>query len=113
MSALPDQSMVDIASQIIDFLGDSMGFLRPIRGVWEESESSVKVYLQARESSCRRSFKGIENSISFSGFAAESADIRNGDRTVINSIYYFVNNLDNRGTHLEFILEQSEEIQET
>lgn len=112
MSALPDQSMVDIASQIIDFLGDSMGFHRSIGGAWEESESSVKVYLQARESLCRRSFKGIENSINYSGFSAESADIRNGDRTIIDSIYYVVNSLENRGTHLEFVLEQTEEIQD-
>ena len=112
MPALPDRSMIDIASHIIDFLGDSMGFQRHTGSAWEESEPAVRVYLQPRDSLYKRSFRGIENSIDFTGFAAAAADIRKGDRTTINDIYFIVDALENRDTHLEFRLRQTDEIRD-
>lgn len=104
--------MLDVASRIIDLLGDFVGFQRCISGVWEESISATKVYLQLRDSSYRRSFRGMENSVDFTGFTAASTDIQKGDRTVINNTYYVIDSLENRGTHLEFCLRQTDEIQD-
>jgi hypothetical protein len=112
MPILPDRAMVDEASRIIDLLGDITDFQRCTRGVWVESLSGVKVYLQPRDSLYRRSFRGMENSIDFTGFAAAVADIQKGDRTAVNHIYYTVNALENRGTHLEFSLKQTDEAQD-
>lgn len=110
---LPDGGMIDVASRIIDLLGDSMRFERYIQGVWEELASTTKVYLQPQGSSYRRSFRGIEDSIDFIGFTSVLADIQRGDRTTINSIYYTVDALENRGTHLEFYLRQTDEVSDT
>lgn len=112
MPILPDRAMVDVASRIIDLLGDNMGFQRCTSGIWEESISAVKVYLQPRDSSYRRSFRGMENSIDFKGFTAAVADIKKGDRTAIDNIYYAVDVLEKRGTHLEFCLRQTDEVQD-
>jgi hypothetical protein len=108
MPTLPDRSMVDIASGIIDLLGDNMIFQRYIGGAWEDSESAV-IYLQPRDSLYRRSVRGIEDSIDFTGFAAAAADIRKGDRTVIDAIFFVIDALENRGTHLELGLRQTDE----
>jgi hypothetical protein len=113
MPALLDRSMIDIASHIIDFLGDSMVFQRHTESAWEESGPAVKVYLQPRDSLYQRSFRGNENSIDFTGFAAVAADIRKGDRTTINDEYFIVGVLENRDTHLEFRLRQTDEIRDT
>jgi hypothetical protein len=113
MSILPDRAMIDVASRIIDLLGDVMGFQRYTGSTWEESVPTVKVFVQPRDSLYRRSFRGFENSIDFSGFAAAAADIRKGDRTAISNIYYIVDALENRGTHLEFCLVQTDEVQDT
>ncbi len=112
MPILPDRAMVDVATRIIDLLGDTMAFQRGTSGAWEESASAVKVYLQPRDSFYRRSFRGMENSIDFAGFASAVADIQKGDRTAINHIYYIVDALENRGTHLEFRLRQTDEVQD-
>jgi hypothetical protein len=112
MPILPDRAMVDVASRIIDLLGDTMGFQRCTRGVWVESLPGMKVYLQPRDSSYRRSVRGAENSIDFTGFAAAVADIQKGDRTAVNHTYYVVNALENRGTHLEFRLKRTDEVQD-
>jgi hypothetical protein len=112
MPILPDRAMVDVASRIIDLLGDTMGFQRRTAGVWVESLPGIKVYLQPRDSSYRRSVRGVENSIDFTGFAAAVSDIQKGDRTAVDRIYYVVNALNNRGTHLEFCLKQTDETQD-
>jgi hypothetical protein len=112
MSILPDRAMVDVASRIIDLLGDIMSFQRRIGGVWEESVLSITVYLQPRDSSYRRSLRGIENSIDFKGFTTADSDIKRGDRTIINSMYYVVDALENHDTHIEFGLRQTDEIQD-
>jgi len=112
MPTLPDPAMVSIASRIIDLVGDDLGFPRYTGFAWVESESAVKVYLQPRESSYQRSFRGIEDVISYNGFAAAAADIRKGDRTLIDTIFFVVEALENRGTHLEFRLAQTEETQD-
>ena len=38
-----------------------------------------------------------------------TADIQKGDRTVIDGIYYIVDSLQDRGTHVEFGLKQTDE----
>jgi hypothetical protein len=112
MPALPDRSMIDIASRIIDFLGDGMGFQRHNGSAWEELEPAVRVYLQPRDSLYQRSFRGIENSVNFTGFAAAAADIRKGDRTAIDDRYFIVAALEDRETHLEFLLRQTDEVRD-
>lgn len=112
MPILPDRAMMDVACRIIDLLGDAMGFQRCVNGIWEESNPSMKTYLQPRDSSYRRSFRGIEDLIDFTGFTAADADIKKGDRAIINDLYYIVDSLENRGTHIEFGLRQTDEIRD-
>jgi hypothetical protein len=112
MSILPDRAMVDVASRVIDLLGDAMSFQRCIDGTWEESVPSTTVYLQPRDSLYRRSFRGMEGSLDFKAFATADSGIRKGDRTIINSTYYIIDTLEDRGTHVEFGLRQTDEIQD-
>jgi hypothetical protein len=110
MPELPDSSMKEAANRIIDLLGDDMDFYRFQDGTWSELISAIKVYIQPRDSSYRRSVRGIEIYTNLKGFASSSADIRKGDRTAIDDTYYVINALENRGTHLEFSLKQTDEI---
>jgi hypothetical protein len=109
MSTLPASSMVDVATRIIDLLGNDMDFYRHQGGIWQESVLAVRVHVQSRSSSYRRSFRGLEITADFKGFVSAVADIRKGDRTTINDTYYIVDALEDRGTHLELGLKQTDE----
>lgn len=89
-----------------------MDFHRYQGGAWRESVSAVKVYVQPRSSSYRRSFRGMEISIDLKGFASAGTDIQKGDRTTINDAYYIIDALEDRGTHLEFGLKQTDEVRD-
>jgi hypothetical protein len=112
MSTLPDSSMKDTAGRIIDLLGDAMDFQRKEGGIWEDSASGVKVHVQPRGSYYRRSFRGVEDRIDFKCYAAAGTDIKIGDRTAIGGTYYVVDGLEDRTTHLEFGLKETEEQEE-
>ncbi len=112
MSTLPDPSMREVATRIIDLLGNDVGFHRYQDGAWRESVSAVRVYVQSRSSTYRRSFRGLEIFTDFKGFVSAAADIRKGDRMTINDTYYIVDALEDRGTHLEFGLKQTDEVRD-
>lgn len=109
MPILPNPSMRETAARIIDFLGDTMNFQRKNGGIWGDVTPAVTVHVQPRDSYFRRSFRGMEDGIDFTGYAAAAADIQRGDRTVIDGVYYIVDNLKDRGTHFEFGLKQTDE----
>lgn len=112
MPTLPDMSMKGAATRIIDLLGDAMDFERKDgAGVWGPSALAVKIHIQPVNSYYRRSFRGSENGIDFRCFAVAAADIRRGDRTVIDGVYYIVDSLEDRETHVEFGLKETEERQ--
>jgi hypothetical protein len=54
----------------------------------------------------------MEISIDFKGFASAATDIQKGDRTTINDTYYIIDALEDRGTHLEFGLKQTDEVRD-
>ncbi len=46
----------------------------------------------------------------FKGYTSATADIRKGDRTAIDDTYYIIDALEDRGTHLEFGLRETDEV---
>ena len=105
--------MKDVAESIIALLGDAVDFERKGgTGVWEDSALAVSVHIQPRSSYYRRSFRGIEDGIDFRCYTAVTSNIERGDRTAINGTYYIVDGLEDRGTHLEFGLKETEEQKE-
>lgn len=104
MSTLPDSGMKSAAEGVLALIGDSMTFYRA--GV---SNETTDVFMETRNSEYLKAVSGTKNWSDYRCFASVDADIINGDRVLISSVYWEVDNLYDYGTHLEFgLLETGE-----
>jgi len=110
MADIPTGGMKETAQQVIETLGESMDFQRRDgAGEWQAASLDVTVHRQAVGSTLKRDPGGIGLDEEYSCFAPGDANILPGDRAVLDGIWYLVRRLQNRGTHLEFVLEKTVE----
>ena len=101
---IPDSYMQGAAEAVITATGASMTFYRA--GV---SNETTNVFKEPRNSEYLRAVSGVGNWSDYRCFAAVDADIQAGDRVLISSVYYEVDNVYVYGTHLEFGLKETGE----
>lgn len=101
---IPDTYMKGAADAVIAATGSSMTFYR--LGIENET---TDVYMEPKNSEYLRAVSGVGNWTDYRCFASVTADIQNGDRVVIDSVYYEVDNTMNYGSHIEFGLKETGE----
>jgi hypothetical protein len=105
-------SMKEAVTRIISLFGDAMDFERKDgTGIWAPSVLAAHIHLQPIKSYYTRSFRGREKGTEFKCFATAAMDLRRGDRTAIDGVYYIVDSLRYRETHVEFGLSETDESQ--
>ena len=113
MADIPTDGMKAAAKQIIETLGESMDFQRrDAAGEWGASSTGVTVHTQPVGAAHTRDRAGIGREGCYSCFAGSDEDILPGDRTALDGTWYLVTRLSDRGTHLEFQLEETAEAAE-
>ena len=110
MGGIPTVGMKDTAKQIIETLGESMDFQRrDAGGEWGTVSLEVPVHRQSVGSDHTREPLGIGVEGCYWCFAGSDEDILPGDRTALDGTWYLVKRFLDRGTHLEFLLEETAE----
>jgi hypothetical protein len=113
MADIPTDGMKETATGIIETLGESMDFQRrDAAGEWQEASADVSVHRQPAGVIYGREPGGVDVRGCFRCVVGFDADILPGDRTALDGTWCLVTRLLDRGTHLEFILEQTAEAAE-
>jgi|GEM_PF-2307782 len=110
MANITTDGMKETATGIIATLGESMDFQRrDAAGEWQEASAGVPVHRQPAGAVHERGPGGVGAREGFWCVAGGDADILPGDRTAPDGTWCLVTRLFDRGTHLEFFLEETVE----